>query len=207
MRTLATIVFVSAVLTGPAKSQSIDECTSLHPRSDVKLVSGCISIVARMVDELNYLVNRRFESDIKQLQFMITETQTSEMPAGAVVAFDIATGCPEGWTPFPDAAGRTIIGVGTGGGASGATLTNRSFREIGGSEQHALTIDEMPEHRHTAPWLASRGKEGEIGWGGDRGLLGKTVQSGTSGRSRPHNIMQPFIVLQYCKKENQTLRR
>ena len=43
----------------------------------------------------------------------------------------------------PDLQGRTLIGVGAGSG-----LSVRALGDVGGSEQHQLSIPEMPRHRH-----------------------------------------------------------
>ncbi len=80
------------------------------------------------------------------------------IPAGAVMAFDRASGCPEGWGLFAEASGRFIIGV--GGGYELPYVGGEPRYQTGGAETHALNIDEMPDHRHnffSARWFRSFG--------------------------------------------------
>jgi hypothetical protein len=120
---------------------------------------------------------------------------TGGLPQGAVVAFDLPTGCPAGWVAVPDAAGRTVVGSGHGAG-----LSNRQYRDTGGVERHQLTIDELPSHTH----------QGYVGLGGPSFEHHKNnnrmpsdqwqEQSGPTGGSEAHENMQPFLVLHYCKR-------
>ena len=123
------------------------------------------------------------------------------LPAGAVVAFDLAA-CPAGWTAFTAANGRNIIGSGTY--ALGAT---------GGEESHALTIAEMPAHAHvervpspqSSSVVAASASDAP---GGSRismqpssgALDGGDLMTGDTGGSAAHNVMDPYIALLYCKK-------
>ena len=71
------------------------------------------------------------------------------VPTGAVMVFDLSSGCPDGWTEFADAAGRTIVGQGSGMvDENRQPLTGRKYREHGGEERHTLTEEEMPKHGH-----------------------------------------------------------
>jgi hypothetical protein len=70
------------------------------------------------------------------------------IPAGAVMTFDMTTGCPAGWTDLgsrePERfAGRVIVGAGTTTGR-----TARMFRDGGGSEQATLRFENIPPHTH-----------------------------------------------------------
>ena len=73
------------------------------------------------------------------------------LPAGAVVAFDLKDGCPPGWNPVEDAAGRTIVGTGTGAG-----LSVRNYRDRGGEERHLLEVAEMPRHSHALIYVPDK---------------------------------------------------
>ena len=81
------------------------------------------------------------------------------IPSGAVVAFARPGGCPaEGWTPFAEASGKVILGVGEGvlnikesqdsAVQAEIELTERKYLAEAGAEEHALAMNEMPRHEH-----------------------------------------------------------
>ena len=126
---------------------------------------------------------------------------TGGIPKGGIVAFDISDGCPDGWKEFENAAGRTIIGIGTGDG-----LTKRKYRKTGGEETQALTPRELAPHRHdtllgTQPKYSiwSQGKKKEAVFGIKSGQI-ETGMTSPVGQGESFDIMPPFIVLQYCEK-------
>lgn len=118
------------------------------------------------------------------------------VPAGVVVAFDSPNGCPRGWKEFEAARGRTILGANA---SRTHGYTARPFGNVGGEEEHLLTINEMPSHDH-----------GGI-WGGDGKKAGMNnsyayhaqgyVRISSEGGGQPHNNMPPYIALYFCKKE------
>lgn len=139
------------------------------------------------------------------------QTQSADaLPADAVMAFDRA-GCPAGWTPMREAQSRVIIGaIGEDGFLSaydtdeaGRPLTERRYREKGGSEAVALLSDQVPELDHV--WLdtlddtSHKSKpivENPAAW---------TLAIGHAGSknhvSAPHPNMPPYIALHFCKKD------
>lgn len=136
---------------------------------------------------------------------------TVGVPNGAVVAFDVAAGCPAGWIEFASARGRTIIGVRESVDTPDGLLS-RPFQEQGGAETHTLSIAEMPEHRHQAgrftllvpatadPQLdiPNAQQTGGAGW---YGVQSGTMETTSTGGGEPHNNMPPYIALYFCKKE------
>ena len=62
------------------------------------------------------------------------------VPTGAVAAFDLPNGCPEGWSAFKDAQSRAIIGAdfgqgfapGLGANGDGSALRTWKYRDHGG---------------------------------------------------------------------------
>lgn len=125
------------------------------------------------------------------------------VPSGAVAAFD-REGCPDGWSPFVDAAGRVILGVGQGEG-----LSRRRYREMSSPvESVRLTESHIPAHQHeTLVGLVEVGAFGNgpsrrAVIGRDMGPVAATALSSSYGRNPPEafSIMPPFVALQFCKK-------
>lgn len=124
------------------------------------------------------------------------------IPVGAVMAFDLSTGCPDAWSPVSDLAGRVIVGAHTD------RTAEFGYRAIGGEERHKLTDKEMPRHAHgkgreyfythstESPdrfvLKSDAGNENSIGFNKDF-LYNK-------GSGEPHNNMPPYIALYFCKK-------
>ncbi len=130
----------------------------------------------------------------------VTQFPTVLVPSKAVVAFHAAS-CPDGWKEVEFTRGRIIVGVGEGKG-----LTPRHLLEAGGDEQHKLTIEEMPRHKHV--WRGvSNAKRDEYGFEGSEQNV--YMESGSSindiseeaGMGKPHNNMPPFVALLYCEKQ------
>lgn len=144
---------------------------------------------------------------------------------GQVVAFD-GKACPEGagWQPFEPLMGRVIVGAGyseNNRDEKNRTLTRREYEQRGGEERHALAVAEIPSHAHAYKdvftsqendrWVRENYTAQEripvklgLGGGGyDRGNVGLQFSRKTSGEGgkEPHNIMQPFFVLTYCRFE------
>ena len=119
------------------------------------------------------------------------------VPSGLVAAFDLPKDCPTGWTTFAEGSGRTIIGVG-----KGSDLTDRRYREEGGTEAHVLTVAQLPSHDHEVIQMI---RDDEVD-----GVDSTTTESGDhhnqsrrssqTGSGEAHNNMPPFIALHYCKK-------
>jgi microcystin-dependent protein len=97
--------------------------------------------------------------------------------------------------------GRVIVGVGEGKG-----LTSRHLLENGGEEQHKLTIEEMPRHKHVWRGVSNK-KHDEYGFEGSEQNVYKEPGSSidnigeAAGEGKPHNNMPPFVALLYCEKQ------
>ncbi|WP_274629950.1 hypothetical protein [Arvimicrobium flavum] len=119
------------------------------------------------------------------------------VPKGAVAAFDLSDGCPDGWTAFEDGSGRFIIGAGHGTG-----LANRLLRAVGGSEQHKLTVEELPEQEVTIQVPVFSGSGDKFNAGGKDytvvGITSRTISIG--GASKEIDMIPPFLALNFCKK-------
>jgi microcystin-dependent protein len=157
----------------------------------------------------------------------------ADVPAGTIVAF-AGSNVPDGWllcngsevsrtqyqglfnaisttwgagngsTTFklPDLRGRGPVGAGQSSG-----LTNRVLAQIGGEEQHVLTVPEMPSHNHDAGEFkyllrvtgqnTSPGSDTTPPWEPD---LTYTAPIANSGGGQSHNNMQPFAVVNFIIK-------
>lgn len=135
-------------------------------------------------------------------------------PTGAVVPSLVrCSRLGSGWSSYANAAGRFIVGVGNGTG-----LTVRNLEEIGGEEEHTLTVEEMPAHSHEilAKMAGSlkpindqkmmmtlhRNSFGRSGSGGTNDASNAyEVEIRPQGGGTAHNNMPPYIALYFCKKE------
>lgn len=140
----------------------------------------------------------------------------SDLPSGAVVAFDRDDGCPPGWSEYRDADGRFIVGTGRHSvhDRYGDEVAEFESGEVGGERTHRLSVDEMPSHEHdvwvrdspnpmgVAKWNAGNGYNlnflsddgpSENGWG-------STLYAAGVGGSQAHNNMPPWVALNYCRR-------
>jgi hypothetical protein len=117
---------------------------------------------------------------------------------GQIVAFEGK--CPERWTPYVLAGGRVIVGAGPHENKDehGQLLRRHQLLDVGGEEVHTLTIPELPAHSHTYQYLETQ--PGGSGLSGQHSHQeARTPQTAVVGDSRPHNNLQPYIALHYCK--------
>ncbi|QDP21190.1 hypothetical protein [Bradyrhizobium cosmicum] len=126
----------------------------------------------------------------------------SPIPKNAIAAFDVSTGCPDGWSEYANGRGRTIVGAGQGSG-----LTARAYQAIGGSEQLRLSIDQLPPHNFTAkvPFFLNPAGDRYDAGGRNYPVVqpgGSVVaETNTLGKGDPIDTMPPYVVLFYCKKD------
>ena len=78
------------------------------------------------------------------------------------------------------------------------TGTDFALAAVGGAEDHKVTIAEMPSHTHTVSYGQSLTKRGDSAWEAS-GYSG-TGPTLSTGGDDPHNILQPYIVLNYIIK-------
>ncbi|ADO67181.1 hypothetical protein crov148 [Cafeteria roenbergensis virus] len=126
----------------------------------------------------------------------------------SIIANTYGPGNGETTFSLPDLRGRTLIGVGTGSG-----LTPRNLADIGGTETHTLTLNEIPQHSHNVEVSNLVHKDGADTVGnpdatGDELNLKNSISNtftsgGINGRTNPnvasdaHNNMQPFMTINY----------
>lgn len=107
-------------------------------------------------------------------------------------------------TALPDLRGRVAIHPGTGPGLPTYRLGQR-----GGQPTHTLTTNEMPSHNHT---IAAHGEEADVTiptnatFGASSGPIysnetaDATMRTNTinnNGGNQAHNIMQPYLAVNY----------
>jgi len=100
----------------------------------------------------------------------------------------------DGSTTFnlPDMRGRVAVGK-----SSDAEFD--TLGETGGEKTHTLTVDEMPSHKHSINYASVAGGSGDgYLYGSNQGDNQAMIKS--AGGSQPHNILQPYIVLNYIIK-------
>lgn len=90
---------------------------------------------------------------------------------------------------LPDMTARSIVGAGT----------SYDLGDVGGSETHTLTIDEIPSHSHSyippvinvdveAPGIPDPVAAG----------LGPSTSTGSAGNGQGHNNMPPYLIMNYA---------
>ena len=99
---------------------------------------------------------------------------------------------------LPDLRGRALIGSG-----KGEKLTERTIGEKIGEEKHTLDIMEMPVHKHetTMSTIQHFGVGSISPTGGATGHYpNRGDLTSPAGAGRPHNNMQPSLVLNFIIK-------
>jgi len=138
----------------------------------------------------------------------LTKLLGPEVPRGAVMAFEGS--CPQrGWELYHDGKGRFLLGAGQADEGKGTAYTLRSK---GGKERVALTMPEMPRHRHD-----DRHEDGEanhllvqvtgslteaatVPHGHRQINVRHGVRMQPRGEGKSHENMPPYRVVNYCKK-------
>lgn len=137
---------------------------------------------------------------------------------GAVIAFDLNKGCPEGWDEFSQAESRTIVGA-SFGNISNSELTPYKFDKEGGEETITISASDIPKHAHefndiyysentsqmgTQPIptypvpdnIGSRATDSDNrGW-----MIRHKTEPFGSVSEKEFPIMPPYIPLYYCKR-------
>jgi len=101
---------------------------------------------------------------------------------------------------LPDLRARVVLGAG-----QGPSLSSRSLGQIGGEEAHTLTIGEMPSHSHVQTLDDNTGSQGgQNQTDGNGGNVSSGINNGRTraeGGGQPHNIMPPFVTLNFIIKK------
>lgn len=148
------------------------------------------------------------------------------IPPGAIIAFyERCNSLPGKWSDYTDAYGRVIVGAVPTGGSKPEGMSHdvHDIRDYYsgvklGEERVKIEIPNMPnhshdhtdpDHTHTIPHVNNSNSGNTFGFAGARGSVEKVSTSSSdsnitvkgTGNGEPHNNMQPYIALYYCKNE------
>jgi len=139
---------------------------------------------------LLYLLTKKNKERFQQSSFsrgMIAAWRGTTPPSGWVLC--------DGNNGTPDLRGRFVLGYNPDGGS----YTINKLNDVGGSEKHILTIEEMPTHNHGSHKIADDNSSCVRGGGGCACDF-RWDNTGNVGKSQPHNNMPPYYVLAYIMK-------
>ena len=106
-------------------------------------------------------------------------------------------GAGNGATTFnlPDIRGRAIVMASTTQ-STALGLSRDTLGDVGTTTTHTLTTSEMPAHTHSLGLQS----DSAFGGGGGQGYVSGSSNSGSTGGGTAHNILDPYIVLNYIIK-------
>lgn len=186
-----TLARQEATLAHQQATDALRQATELKARIDQLNSAADLSKIGQQID-----------AAIKDPSFQ-AQVIARVLPVGAIVAFDLSSGCPEGWSAFDVAGGRVLLGAGPHKNldASGRLLSTYKLGQFGGEENHILTIEEMPTHTHYAFRAIGNG-DGLYPKAEVMGPPGQRINAPTqeTGGSKPHNVLNPYVAVNFCKK-------
>jgi hypothetical protein len=186
-----------------------DETAQQARNTEAKLVEiqRNVQLGDSVLSEINQLGER-----VDQLKIALANDEefrqkvsagVTDVPGNAILMVD--GDCPAGWKEFTPIAGRVAVGSG-----SGKDLTSREKGQTGGQESHTLSSEEIPSHSHSYtdhyvghnPKNRYEGLKGAEWFGSGNPGFGRLNESTSrTGGNQPHNIMQPYLVLNFCVQE------
>lgn len=152
-------------------------------------------------------LDNHIEERIRHSEYLKNEIREVgvQLPAGAVVAFDLSTGCPRpAWVEVEDYSGRVIVGAG-----QGRDLTPRNFRVADGRERRTLDRSVLPKERLGFQVVQVDGYvRSDTSRGGAISGIGHDLPAGSVSRHTDFlgdgnalEMMPPFLPLYLCRKK------
>lgn len=190
-----------------------------HRESEIastKSLSAASEIENRLKEIKNQIEGVSF---FKEVDKAINDQKFKELvlqrilPAGAIFAFDLPTGCPSGWRDSENLKGRFIVGASRNNknlDENGNPLGSYEIGKSGGEEKHKLIEDEMPSHSHQSGLYGDPSAKYLNPNGGGKALRMQYAWDGagnayfttdTRGKGDAHNNMPPYLALYFCQKE------
>ncbi len=195
--------------------------------------SGAVKTNLEMAIEALSREVKGYRTEIESLRGQLTDVhqklEQAEIPAGAVIAFDLRSGCPDGWNEFSEGNGKFLIGSGEGKLTNTGPYSQKKQGAItplpsiefglqGGALEHKLTRLEVPNHSHLVygNWSADHTPPESL-----HNLQAHKNTSPTSGYAlrlpteeikrtqddhlgdtvgSAHNNMPPYIALHFCRR-------
>lgn len=167
------------------------------------------------------------QTNIAAIRDQVESKLSKDSFEGAVVAFDLIDGCPEGWVEFPRAQSRSIIGAHFANESVDPDLKKFSHDSTGGQETIQLTLEQLASHNHAymdtyysedVKQLKERMEDFEeyvkiIKVPGKVGPQTKTdsdnegwqlpSETEHAGKGEAIPVRSPFIALYYCRRNEQ----
>ena len=159
-------------------------------------LSSDVSVFKTSIDSL---IKKQLQDIKDQLQII---KNTSRIKKGTVYMWSGSI-IPDGFI-FCDGSSKN--GYSTSDMRNRFILGSSSAQGTGGSAQHQLTINEMPEHKHVCPWGEWKREGAPWGFYGtdNRNGTGKGTDwdnwwrySSPEGNDEPHNNLPPFYALAF----------
>ncbi len=121
----------------------------------------------------------------------------------AIVAFQGADGCPQGWSPYAEAESRFLVGAASGRRAETGGLSLYPAGSVGGSQETRLLPQNMPPHSHEVEvtHLTVRSGKG-LGGSGTRGDVTPSptrYKSTEVGRAESFSNIPPYVAVTFCR--------
>ena len=138
-----------------------------------------------------YLLNKKSKEGFQQIStrgmILRWKGAINNIPSGWVLC--------DGNNGTPDLRGRFVLG---------SNQNNYNIGNIGGEENHTITIEEMPSHSHKSAgqcYMSCRsGNWPRFMVESDREVEQGRPTTLSTGGSQPHNNMPPYYVLAYIMK-------
>jgi len=169
---------------------NLNSC-SYDPRSkNTSLPLQDINKISKLYNDSTFKVNN-----------LTVNYKCNKIPKGIIIAF-FGESIPDGWVLCdgnnctPDLRGRSLF------------MDINNIGEIGGAENHQLTIGELPTHSHDynvngggfSLLTNATGSDKYFRSGQTRGSVGNNVSRVNFTQNLPHNNMPPYLAMNYIMK-------